>query len=147
MPTDLNPADHATRYHQVPPAAQLQHSSWLSGPAFLYQDKSVETLEPYLFSLIEPEADNEIRPEVSTLATKVSEFMLSSQHFERCSSWQKLCQIIARLIHVAASFKSKTDEARKKATISRSELSQAKVLIIRSVQHKAFKEEFKCIED
>ncbi|XP_033979973.1 uncharacterized protein LOC117477426 [Trematomus bernacchii] len=97
--------------------------------------------------------DNEMRPEVSTLATKVSEFMLSSQHFERCSSWQKLCQIIARLIHVAASFKSKADEARKKGwecfgeTISISELSQAKVLIIRSVQHKAFKEEFKCLED
>ena len=150
VPTDLNPADHATRSI---PAAQLQHSSWLPGPAFLYQDTSVETLEPYLFSLIEPEADNEIRPEVSTLATKVSEFMLSSQHFERCSSWQKLCQIIARLIHVAASFKSKADEARKKGwecfgeTISISELSQAKVLIIRSVQHKAFKEEFKCLED
>ncbi len=34
-PTDLNPADHATRFM---PACQLQHSSWLSGPAFLYHD-------------------------------------------------------------------------------------------------------------
>lgn len=79
IPTDLNPADHATRSI---PAARLQDSNWFLGPAFLYHDKAVETSEPNLFTLIEPEADGEIRPEVTTLATKVSESQLGSQHFE-----------------------------------------------------------------
>lgn len=59
---------------------------------------------------------------------------------------------MARLIHVAASFKGKSDKAERKGwkcfgdASSISELSQAKAVIIRSVQHEAFKEEFKCLE-
>lgn len=150
VPTDLNPADHATRSI---PAAQLQHSNWFSGPAFLYRDKAANTPESNLFTLIEPEADDEIRPEVTTLATKTSESQLGSQRFERCSSWKTLYRTIARLIHVAASFKGKSDDAERKGwklfkeTPSMSELSQAKNVIIHSVQHKAFKEELKGQED
>lgn len=138
VPTNLNPADHATRFT---PAAQLQHSNWFSGPAFLYSDKAAETPEAGLFALIEPEADDEIRPEVITLATTASEPLLGSQHLERCSSWSTLCRTLARLIHVAASFKGKTDDGERKGwkcfkeMPSTSELSRAKVLIIRSVQH------------
>ncbi|XP_035808144.2 uncharacterized protein LOC118470918 [Amphiprion ocellaris] len=146
VPTNLNPADHATRFTS---AAQLQHSNWLSGPAFMYSNKTAETPEASPFDLIEPEADDEIRPEVVTLATKVSEPLLNSQHLEQCSSWSTLCRTLARLIHVVASFKGKTDKGWKcfKEMPSICELSQAKVLIIRSVQHTAFKEELKCLKE
>jgi len=149
VPTALNPADHATRFM---PACQLQHSSWFSGPAFLYHDKAAETSEPNVFALIEPETDDEIRPEITTLATKASESLLGSQHFERCSSWRTLNHTIARLIHVAASFKGKLDKAETKGwrcfrdASSTSELVQAKAVIIRSVQHGVFKKELKCLE-
>lgn len=56
MPTDLNPADHTTRSI---PAAQFQHSNWFSGPAFLYCDQAAETAEYKLFTLIEPDADDD----------------------------------------------------------------------------------------
>ncbi|XP_063758693.1 uncharacterized protein LOC134877201 [Eleginops maclovinus] len=149
VPTDLNPADHATRFM---PARQLQQSSWLSGPAFLYQNKAAEISDSSVFALIEPEVDEEIRPEATVLATKASESQLGSQHFERCSSWRTLYHTVARLIHVAASFKGKSDKDEKKGwkcfgdASSMSELLQAKAVIIRSVQHSAFKEEFKCLE-
>lgn len=87
VPTDLNLADYATRFM---PACQLQHNSWLSGPAFLYQDNTAEISKSNIFALIEPEADDEIRPEATTLATKASESQLGSQHVEQCSSWKTL---------------------------------------------------------
>ncbi|KAI3361664.1 hypothetical protein L3Q82_002030 [Scortum barcoo] len=150
VPTDSNPADHATRFIT---AAQLQHSNWFSGPTFLYQDKAAEMPESNLFTLVEPEADEEIRPEVVTLATKASESHLGSQRWERCSSWRKLCRTVARLIHVAASFKGKSNNTEKKGwkcfkeTPNINELSQARAVIIRSVQHKVFKEELKCVKN
>lgn len=150
VPTDTNPADHATR---PIPATQLLHSNWFSGPAFLYHDDSAETPDPNLFSLVDPEAENEIRPEVTTLATKALETQLGSQHFERFSSWSTLSQTIARLIHVASSFKGQADDAGKKGwkcfkgTPSISELSKAKAVIIRSVQHEAFQDELKHLKN
>lgn len=78
------------------------------------------------------------------MATKASESSL-----EQCSSWRTLYQTIGRLIHVAASFKGKSNKGEKKGwkcfkdTPSTSELSQAKAVIIHAVQRKVFKEEFK----
>ncbi|XP_040908610.1 uncharacterized protein LOC121191510 [Toxotes jaculatrix] len=118
-----------------------------------YSDKAAEMPESSLFSLVEPETDNEIRREVTTLATKATQPQLGSQHFERCSSWRTLCETIARLIHVAASFKEKASNGEKKGwksfkdTPSLKELSQAKVVIVHTVQRKAFKEDFKCLKD
>ncbi|XP_036952751.1 uncharacterized protein LOC119018863 isoform X1 [Acanthopagrus latus] len=150
VPTDSNPADHATRFI---PAAQLQHSNWFSGPTFLYQDKAAETPESNIFTLVEPEADEEIRPEVVTLATKTSESHLGSQRWERFSSWRKLCRTVARLIHVAASFKEKSTHTDRKGwksfkeTPNINELSQAKAVIIHSVQQNVFKEELNCVKN
>ncbi|KAI7789378.1 hypothetical protein IRJ41_019889 [Triplophysa rosa] len=92
-------------------------------------------------------------PEVTTLTTKATESHLGSQHFERCSSWRTLYETIERLIHVAAYFKGKSDRAERKGwksfkeTYSISELSQAKAVIIRSVQYQAFKEDLKCLHN
>lgn len=148
VPTELNPADLATR---TIPATQLQRSIWFSGPAFLYHDKSGDTVESSSFSLIEPEADEEIRPEVKNFATKTSKAQLGSHRFERCSSWTSLNKTIASLIHVAASSRRSEKAGKKgwrcfKEKVSLHELSQSKTVIIRSVQQEAFKEELSCLE-
>lgn len=150
IPSDLNPTDHATRSI---PAAQLQRSNWLSGPDFLYCDQVEETPGSHLFTLGEPEADDEIRPEVTTFATKASESELGTQHFERCSSWSTLCRTIAKLVHVARSFKGRTEKSEKKGwkcfqeASSVNEIAQAKAVIIRCVQHEALKDDYKSLND
>ncbi|KAJ8356530.1 hypothetical protein SKAU_G00193240 [Synaphobranchus kaupii] len=146
---NLNPADHATRSIL---AAHLGHSSWFSGPAFLFRANAEEP-ESNPFTLVEPETDAEIRPDVKTLVTKASKSQLGSQHFERFSSWKTLYRTTARLIYVAASFHESTENAEHKGwkcfkeAFSTSELSQSKAVIIRSVLHNVFKEEFKCLEE
>ncbi|TWW78623.1 hypothetical protein D4764_11G0007440 [Takifugu flavidus] len=147
VPTELNPADVATR---TIPSTQLQRSIWFSGPAFLYHDKTRETMESSSFSLVDPEADEEIRPEVKTFVTKTSNGQLGSHRFERCSSWTGLNKTIARLIHIGTSYRRSVNAGKKgwrcfKEEVSLHELSQSKTVIIRSVQQEAFKEELKCL--
>ncbi|KAI4810819.1 hypothetical protein KUCAC02_013748 [Chaenocephalus aceratus] len=60
-----------------------KQSMWFSGPAFLSHANAEETLESSLFTLVKPEADAEIRPDVTALVTKASESQLGSQRFER----------------------------------------------------------------
>ncbi|XP_026210429.1 uncharacterized protein LOC113158611 [Anabas testudineus] len=144
VPTEQNPADRATRFI---PAAKLQDSDWFSGPTFLYSDKITESQEGSLFRLIEPDSDKEVHPDVTVLVNATSEFQLGSQRFERYSSWTTLCRAIARLIHVAASFKQKRSDQRgwKRFTETPSieELEQAKLVIIQAVQQDTMKETFK----
>ncbi|TWW54543.1 hypothetical protein D4764_0103490 [Takifugu flavidus] len=147
VPTELNPADVATR---TIPSTQLQRRIWFSGPAFLYHDKTRETMESSSFSLVEPEADEEIRPEVKTFVTKTSNGQLGSHRFERCSSWTGLNKTIARLIHIGTSYRRSVNAGKKgwrcfKEKVSLHELSQSKTVIIRSVQQEALKEELKCL--
>lgn len=84
--TSDNPADHATR----PVAAStLAHTNWFSGPSFLTQPKT-DTWHSDAFTLMDPETDAEIRPEVKTFITKASVTQLESEHFERFSHWIRL---------------------------------------------------------
>jgi len=148
VPTDLNPADQATR---LMPAADLQTSTWFSGPHFLYSDTHMESRNTSPFILIEPEKDKEIRQEVKVLKTTTLEPQLGSKRFERCSSWTRLCRVIARLIHVVTSFKQKTNGQKEWKSFSETpsiqELTQAKVVIIRAVQQDAYKETFKNLKE
>lgn len=65
--TKNNPADHATRSM---PATQLQATSWLTGPKFLLQADCSSADDSY-FQLIDPDADQELRPEAATFLTKL----------------------------------------------------------------------------
>ncbi|KAI4900718.1 hypothetical protein NFI96_009188 [Prochilodus magdalenae] len=130
--TEHNPADHGTR---SVPAAVLKDTNWLKGPAFLYRDTCSQT---ETFALIDPDADEDVRPQpVTAFTTNASERELGSHRFERFSSWRTLSRAIAKLIHkVKSSLKStnsKTDA-----------LTQAKLVIIRNAQH-VFAEECKCL--
>ncbi|KAI2649143.1 Protocadherin-like wing polarity protein stan [Labeo rohita] len=145
--TEKNPADHATR---LAPANLLQHTSWLSGPPFLSQVQAEEILDKQDFALINPEADDEIRPDVVTLLTKTSQKQLSCHRFMHFPSWKSLIHTLARLNHVTVSFQ-KVNTGHKgwqqyRDPCSVTELLKAKNLVIGSVQREVFKEEYNCIE-
>lgn len=148
VPTALNPADQATRFI---PAAELKNSNWFTGPKFLYSEKLIHSHKDEPFTLIEPGNDKEIRPEIKTLTTSVTESHLSVGRFEKYSSWTTACKAIAKLIHVVASFKQKSGGQKgwKSLTepINMEELTQAKDVIIQSVQHDAYKEQLSKIKE
>lgn len=144
--TDQNPADHATR--PMPPA-QLHLTNWFSGPTFLQQPDVVEG-DTECFQLVNPDLDVEIRPQVTTLSTKVATQSLGTHRFQCFSSWNSLVRAITTLTHVARSFSkaTRTDTCRKWHRCTRpwtSELSQAKSTIIKAVQQDTYMEEFKSL--
>ncbi|XP_073469696.1 uncharacterized protein [Aquarana catesbeiana] len=147
--TEQNPADYATRPTQ---AACLQNSIWFSGPSFLYQPHCEQTDTANVYPLIEPEADPEIRPEITSFSTKASEATLHSHCFDRFSCWRILVKTLARLIHVAKTFRRETnsDQVRRWESfheqVNLVELAQAKSVIISSVQNKHFQKEIDCIK-
>jgi len=91
VPTDQNPADHATRSVA---AGHLKDTNWLSG------SKSLSVPEPSIsestYDLVDPSSDPDIRPLVSTLSTTTSSQQLGSQRFAKFSSWKTLTRAIAR---------------------------------------------------
>lgn len=145
--TEENPADHATRFM---PAAHLQQCSWLTGPSFLTYEK---TSEPNTFTLIEPEVDTEIRPEIISSATSISNTQLGSQRFERFSNWSKLRNAVAKLVHTAASWKQDHGTAKRrgwslfKDMPTTDQLARAKCVIMHSIQCDLFKAELKCFKE
>lgn len=147
VPSDVNPADHATR---AIPANQLAASSWLSGPAFLV-DKQHCHLKQEAFSLVEPATDVELRPEVVTCATNLS-FQLGSKRFERFSSWRSLTRAIARLCHIAYSFTRAAKEGpchgwhNCKLLFSPDQLHHARIRILLAVQRQVYSEEIHCLQ-
>ncbi|XP_022062446.2 uncharacterized protein LOC127534576 [Acanthochromis polyacanthus] len=146
--TELNPADRATR---SVPAGELKNTDWFKGPNFLYSDSIDKLHQDSQYLLVEPENDKEIRPEVKILITAATESQLSSERFKRFSSWTVLCRAVARLIHVATSFKQNSNGQRgwkslKEHTNSK-ELTQAANIVIKSVQQEAYKETFKGMKE
>lgn len=100
VPSDLNPANHATR---AIPASQLALSSWLTGPAFLTNSQPNQP-DKETFNLIDPGTDVEVRPEVTACAICLSDNKLSDARFERFSSWRSLSKAVSWLSHIVHSF-------------------------------------------
>lgn len=69
VPTDRNPADHATK---CLPAVELQDSSWLQGPKQLMLKKE-QHYDGNEHLLIAPDKDKEIRPVVLAMKTRTSD--------------------------------------------------------------------------
>ena len=147
VPTHLNPADHTTRGL---PAEHLPHSTWLSGPPSLTDSRPGQILE-VAFDLINPEHDTELRPEVVSCATYLPKGTLGATRFERFSSWTRLLKAIARLRHIATSFKGAPESPchgwhKCNKNIAEEELQQAKAVIIRAVQSEAYADDIRHIE-
>ncbi len=148
VPTDQNPADQATRSVL---AADLPHSMWLTGPAFLSTTTQFKT-HTGPFSMIDPEVDIEIRPQVTSCATHTSRKELDPGRFERFSSWRSLTRAIARLVHITHSFKQDSDKSTCNGwhicdkPCSVQDLERAKSILIHSVQAEHFPEELICLQ-
>lgn len=131
--TEQNPADHGTRPLA---AADLKSTNWFSGPSFLSRSQQRNTAPVDNFELIHPDQDQEIRPEVTAINTKVSvasKYLLGAQRFERFSSWKSLVRGISRLIkRVRNEVKSPDSESNK------GEDAQATAVIIRATQREIF---------
>lgn len=145
VPTHLNPADIGSR--TVTPAL-LSSTTWLKGPAFLY-DVSLQSSESQAaYDLIDPDIDSEVRPQVVTSLTHVTKDVVRPQRFERFSKFTTLLTAMAHLIHVARSFAHSTKDGCQGWHICRpteEELLRAKVCIIKSIQNECYAEELKCI--
>ncbi|XP_021370175.1 uncharacterized protein LOC110461160 [Mizuhopecten yessoensis] len=145
--TDSNPADTATRssLHNVKSAIV----KWLSGPAYkLLEDKG----DKGVFSLHNPETDEEVRPEVSVKFTSVeSSTRPDSALFETFSSWKILVATNAILIHVARTFKKETKCGHTswhvcEVSTSPELIKAAESLLIGAVQKKFYSEEIRALE-
>ncbi|KAK0140410.1 hypothetical protein N1851_022619 [Merluccius polli] len=103
------------------------------------------------FDLINPEHDTELRPEVVSCATYLPKGTLGATRFERFSSWTRLLKAIARLRHIATSFKGAPESPchgwhKCNKNIAEEELQQAKAVIIRAVQREAYADDIRHIE-
>lgn len=136
VPTEYNPADHATRFVS---ADHLSHTNWFTGPAFLY--RSEESLHKNTYDLVDPQSDPDIRPEISTLTTTAHSERLGSQRFSKFSSWKSLKRAITSLLNLARSFNKTSSQQECKVRDSQ----QAHNIIIRTVQEEVYADEIKCI--
>lgn len=98
--TENNPADHASR--SVTPSL-LAQTTWFTGPDFLYSHSEPERVQS--FDLVKPESDVDVRPPVSTYASKLQVKGLNTERFQRFSSFASLVRAMTLLIHIARCFK------------------------------------------
>ncbi len=146
--TTQNPADHATR---SVPAAELNNTTWLTGPPFLSLPDGVSSSVEEPYELITPDLDVEVRSHATELSFPPSE--LSGHCFEQFSSWRSLVRAIAFLMHIAQSqrsaAKAKLEDCSGwhlcKKPRTAEELQKAKILIIRCVQRETYGKEFSCL--
>lgn len=144
VPTEHNPADHASRAVQ---ASILAQTNWFSGPTCLHKPQAVTEQRP--FELINPDSDVEVRPQVTSCVTGHEDRLLDPGRFERFSSWKSLQRAVATLLHVARSFKSGnqvtaecTGWHRCLKPHSVEELSKATEVILHAVQRACVAEEY-----
>ena len=147
VPTDQNPADLATR---SVPASQLTNTTWFTGPEFLFKPHQPETHDP--FQLVDPETDTDLRPQLTALATHLSEGKLTSERFQRFSTWESLMRAVSFLIHQATSFRSDCPNVCKRWHLCKKprtpeELDAAKRVILMSVQRDAYPEEYAALQE
>ena len=148
VPTEQNPADCGSRSVS---AAQLQGTTWLTGPSFLRHPKEVPMTDPVVFKLVDPEHDVEVRDEVKVLSTHVKG-QLGSGRFNRFSTWKSLVRAIAHLSHIAHCFVQPSNTKGCSGWhictkgLLEDALTKAENIIVKNVQSDAYSEEFQCIE-
>ncbi len=81
-------------------ASQLNDTIWFTGPSFLYQSPQEQTCES--FEMVNPDTDTEVRPCVTSFATR-AERSLFSERFQCFSTWESLLRAVSFLIHQARS--------------------------------------------
>lgn len=67
-------------------AEALKNTNWFSGSDFLDQVHEEKPSPEAGVSLVEPDADEEIQPEVAVCSTKAAKGQLGASYFERFST-------------------------------------------------------------
>lgn len=93
-----------------------------------------------------------MRPQLTTLATHVSDGELTSERFQRFSTWESLLRGVAFLIHQIrsrTSISTATCKGWHKCEKPRTpeELEAAKLVILKSVQRDAYPEEYAALHE
>ncbi len=148
VPTVQNPADLATRSVL---ASQLNDTIWFTGPSFLYQSPQEQPCES--FEMVNPDTDTEVRPCVTSFATR-AERSLFSERFQCFSTWESLLRAVSFLIHQARSHTSSsisTSHACKgwhqcSKIITPEEQTAAKRLILLRAQKELYPEEYAALQ-
>ncbi|XP_026003932.1 uncharacterized protein LOC113009687 [Astatotilapia calliptera] len=145
VPSVHNPADHGSRSL---PAEKLLSSTWLKGPEFPL--KPLQSNSSGTFQLQNPDSDIEVRPLI-TATIQTSYPCLKTANLESFSSWQSLTRAVARLAHIARTFKVKQSGGQCKGwhichELTTSDFEQARETVIKAVQQESFPEELKQIE-
>ncbi len=145
--SEQNPADHASRFVT---AAHLPLTNWFSGPDFLRECRPVGSSVEESYGLVQSEEDVEIRPQVNTLATVITEQSLDSRRFQRFSRWRSLVRAVTTLTHIAKSFSQSLPNCLCRTwhwctKTSDLETSQAKSTIIKTVQREVYRQEFESL--
>ena len=150
IPTDLNPADHATR---PVPAADLAGTTWLTGPKFLAENQTL--CNDSLADMADITSDPEVRPQVATFHTQVeSETFLGSGRFTRFSQWRRLLRAVGNLVHISLCYSQNSSRVKDtcngwhfcKDSPSLEERVISQNIILRSVQQEAFPEEIRSLK-
>ena len=143
VPMHLNPADSRTR---AIPADQVAESGWLCGPDILHSSQSLTDMTSEMSEFVLPEDDAEVRPDVTTLMTKVNTDSLGSTRFTRFSKWTSLVKAIARLIRAASTLAGAKRGRSHHDGLDADDLRRAEDLIIREVQHDSFTDEISALQ-
>ncbi|XP_014670064.1 PREDICTED: uncharacterized protein LOC106811056 [Priapulus caudatus] len=158
VPGVLNPGDDASRGLDI--STFPNDSRWSTGPEFLRKDESHWPAQESLNNVgntHSSESDPEIKK--SAFAQSVTEtgpeYNAIVTAVERCSSWQKAKMVIARVKRFIACLKSAVEKRKndgnhtvpsKSEYISVSEMREAEVLILQSVQRAHFPREMNSLE-
>ena len=134
-----NPADLGTR--SKTPAKNLASSMWIKGPPFLSKEPLSPAGENAEFTLINPEEDGEIRPEIRVKKTDVRKQL--SDRFQKFSTWSSLIRAISLLKRVCRAKAEKTVVT--KETVDN--IEETERFVIRTVQKTAFKSELDSLQE
>jgi len=141
VPTELNPADHASRGLSVKDMSKT--NTWLIGPGFLVQDKVLWPAEPISTTLDScSEDDVEVKAHqcyvVTSTPSQSCEYL--SQLINRHSSWIKLKRAVAWILKLKKWIVSKHHKTSVSKGLSVQDLQSAELVIIRHVQKESFQE-------
>ncbi|XP_060078384.1 uncharacterized protein LOC132557875 [Ylistrum balloti] len=112
VPTEENPADEGTRGFSP---EQFADSLWFNGPSFLRNHISPDLDVEY--SLVEPESDKEVRPDVHSWKTNIRT-TLGTSRFNRFSSWNSLVRAIRTIrVRLRSRFNIQNDLTRREVEL------------------------------
>ncbi len=132
IPTDENPADHASRGLTV---RELLASNWFVGPKFLWEKEMPIPVEPVPDLLL---GDPEVKT-FCTLNTNCTESFNLVDRLSKFSSWSKAIRAVARLLR-----RVNKDKSNHPSTVS--ERQKAELYIIKCLQESSYKDELKEIK-